>query len=51
MPKIKTKTSYRRVDDGKYTTEEYAKNHPTTTVKETDKVPVKKKSPSKKKEK
>jgi hypothetical protein len=33
----KTNTNYRRADTGRYTTEDYAKKHPTTTVKETDK--------------
>ena len=47
MPK--TKTSYRRADTGKYTTKNYAKKHPKTTVKETDRIPSTKKTPSKKK--
>lgn len=38
MPKIKTRTSYRRADNGRYTTEDYAKKNPKTTVKETDRV-------------
>ncbi len=46
MSTTKTKTSYRRADTGQYTTPGYAKKHPTTTVKETDKV---KKNPPKKK--
>lgn len=37
-PKPKTTTRYRRADTGQYTTEEYARKHPKTTVKETDKV-------------
>jgi hypothetical protein len=36
--KQKTVEHYRRADTGKYTTEEYAKKHPKTTVKEKDKV-------------
>lgn len=46
MAKKKTKTStrYRRADTGQYTTEEYAKKHPKTTVKETDKVPRKRRA-------
>jgi hypothetical protein len=48
MPK--TKTSYRRADTGEYTTKSYAKKHPKTTVKETDRIPsTKKKTPSKNK--
>lgn len=47
MPK--TKTSYRRADTGEYTTEDYAKKHPKTTVKETDKIKTSKKSPKSKK--
>lgn len=38
MAKSKTQTSYRRADNGHYTTKTYAKNHPKTTVKETNKV-------------
>ena len=38
---------YRRADNGQYTTEDYAKKHPKTTVKETDKKPTPK--PGKKK--
>lgn len=49
MPK--TIIRYRRADNGQYTTEEYAKNHPKTTVKETDKVTRKKKRTPKKKSK
>ena len=41
MPKGKT-TKYRRSDNGHYTTEQYAKKHPKTTVKETDKAKRKK---------
>jgi hypothetical protein len=36
-------------DNGHYVTENYAKKHPTTTVKETDKIVVKKKPSSGKK--
>ena len=43
----KTKTNYRDAGDGKFVTETYAKKHPQTTVKETDKVV--KKQPAKKK--
>jgi hypothetical protein len=32
----KTKINYRRADNGQYTTEQYAKRHPKTTVKESD---------------
>lgn len=49
MPKTKTKTTYRRADNGEYTNEEYAKKHPDTTVKETDKISKKPKPPKKKK--
>lgn len=35
---------YRSADTGKYVTERYAESHPKTTVKETDKVTVKKTS-------
>jgi hypothetical protein len=49
MPTIKV-PHYRRVDNGHYVTENYAKKHQATTVKETDKIVVKKKpSPGKKK--
>jgi hypothetical protein len=51
MPKTKIKTTYRRADTGEYTTEQYAKKHPTTTVKETDQVVSKKKPSPKKKNK
>jgi hypothetical protein len=43
MPKTKKIQHYRKAGDGQYTTEEYAKKHPKTTVKETDKIPAKKK--------
>jgi hypothetical protein len=49
MPKDKTQTKYRDVGTGQYITEEYAKNHPKTTVKETNKVVTQKKPTSKKK--
>lgn len=42
MAKTKPTTRYRRADTGRYTTKEYAKKHPKTTVKETDKVQKKK---------
>ena len=49
MPaKIKIRINYRRVDTGVYVTEEYAKKHPHSTVKETDRVPSTKKPPKKK---
>ena len=38
MPKKKTRTNYRSAVNGKYVPESYAKKHPKTTVKETDKV-------------
>jgi hypothetical protein len=43
-PQMPTKNvpHYRRVDNGHYVTPGYAKNHPKTTVKETDKIVVKK---------
>lgn len=47
MTSKKTQTAYRRADTGTFTTEEYAKKHPSTTVKETN--PTPKKSPSPKK--
>jgi hypothetical protein len=47
----KTQTRYRDAITGKYVTEEYAKKHPKTTVKETDKVKRKKKRTPKKKSK
>ena len=48
MPKTntKTRTTYRRADTGTYTTEQYANKHPKTTVKETEKVVIKKKPSS-----
>ena len=42
---------HRSAKTGLYVTEEYAKKHPTTTVKETDKVTRKKKRTPKKKRK
>jgi hypothetical protein len=51
MTKNKTRTNYRRADTGEYTTEQYAKKHPKTTVKETDQVVNKKKPSSGKKNK
>ena len=41
MPK-KVIEKYRRADTGRYTTEEYAKKNKSTTVKETEKKPIKK---------
>lgn len=38
MAKEKKIERYRRADNGEYTTEEYAKKHPKTTVKETEKI-------------
>lgn len=32
---MKKKSNFRRADNGRYCTEEYAKRHPKTTVKET----------------
>ena len=48
MPNTKsnTRTSYRRADNGQYTSEQYAKKHPKTTVKETEKLATNKKTPS-----
>lgn len=43
MSKQKTIERYRKAGSGQYTTEKYAKKHKGTTVKETDKVPAKKK--------
>ncbi|MFH0865780.1 MAG: multidrug transporter [Bacteroidota bacterium] len=43
MPKAKTVKRYRKAGDGQYTTKQYAEKHPKTTVKETDKIPSKKK--------
>jgi hypothetical protein len=48
MPTIKI-PHYRRVDNGRYVTENYAKKHQATTVKETYKIVVKKKLSSGKK--
>ena len=45
----KTQIRHRRADTGTYTTEKYAKEHPKTTVKETDKVPTHKKPSTNKK--
>lgn len=45
--KTKTQTVYRRADNGHFTTEGYAKKHPNTTVKETNKVPAQKPKKSK----
>lgn len=49
MTKPKTRTNYRDADTGQYTSEDYAKKHPDTTVKETDKVVKKQPAPKKKK--
>ncbi|MFZ0533008.1 MAG: hypothetical protein WAM09_07480 [Anaerolineales bacterium] len=49
MPKDKTQTKYRDAGTGQYITKEYAKNHPKTTVKETNKVVTQKNPTSKKK--
>ena len=38
MVKQKKVTHHRSADTGRYVTEEYARKHPKTTVKETDKV-------------
>ena len=38
---IKTVEKFRKADKGTYTSEDYAKKHPSTTVKETDKIVVK----------
>ena len=46
MAKVKTTERHRDAGDGQYVTKEYAEKHPKTTVKETDRVPVK--SPKKK---
>jgi hypothetical protein len=48
-PKTKTVTKYRDARTGQYITENEAKKHPNTTVKETDKVGGKKKPPKKNK--
>jgi hypothetical protein len=47
--KTKTQTRYRDAVTGQYVTEDYAKKHKRTTVKETDKVTSKKKPSPKKK--
>jgi hypothetical protein len=39
----KNRINYRRADNGKFTTEEYARRHPNTTVRETDKISTNKK--------
>jgi hypothetical protein len=39
MANRKTKTIYRRSDNGQLTTEEYAEKHPKTTEKERVKIP------------
>ncbi|HPX94185.1 MAG TPA: multidrug transporter [Candidatus Moranbacteria bacterium] len=41
MAKEKTKIIYRKSDNGRLTTKEYAKKHPNTTEKEIVKVPKK----------
>ena len=38
MGKKTEKVSYRSAKDGRYVTKEYAKKHPDTTIKETDKI-------------
>ncbi|NND23548.1 MAG: multidrug transporter [Acidimicrobiia bacterium] len=43
MAKIKKVVRHRSAKTGEYVTERYAKKHPSTTVRETDKVKVKKK--------
>lgn len=43
MPNTKKVTHYRDAGSGEYVTKKYADKHPKTTVKETDKIPVKKK--------
>lgn len=48
MAKTKIIEKFRDAETGGYVTEEYAKKHPKTTVKETQKVPVKKPAPKKK---
>lgn len=40
--KTKEVVHHRSAKDGKYVTEEYAKNHKATTVREVDKIKVKK---------
>lgn len=47
MPK--TQTRHRSAKTGRYVTERYAKKHPATTVKETDKVTRKRKTKKKSK--
>ena len=47
MAKVIKVEKFRKATDGTYTTKEYAKKHPKTTVKETDKIIVK--TPTKKK--
>ncbi|MDP1727029.1 MAG: multidrug transporter [Bacteroidota bacterium] len=42
MSKQKEDDKFRRADTGRYTTEEYAKKHPKTTVKESPPKPRKK---------
>jgi hypothetical protein len=42
MTLIKKVKRYRRADNGRYTTEKYAKSHPNTTVCENDKIKIKK---------
>jgi hypothetical protein len=46
-PKPKTRTRHRSAITGRYVTEHYAKRHPKTTVKETDKVVRKRKKKTK----
>lgn len=43
MANVKKVTHYRDADKGTYVTKKYAEKHPKTTVRETDKLPVKKK--------
>jgi len=38
MTKLQKQIRHRDAGTGKYVTEEYAKRHPKTTVKETDKI-------------
>jgi len=49
MPKNKERTNYRDAGNGQYVSPEYAKKHPATTVKETDRVPTNRKPTPKKK--
>ncbi|OGO66744.1 MAG: hypothetical protein A2029_13845 [Chloroflexi bacterium RBG_19FT_COMBO_47_9] len=51
MPKEKTITKHRDAGNGRYVSEEYARKHPQTTVKETDKVVTKEKPITENKEK